>query len=54
MLNDFKRIWLPQNIHVALSIKEHKRTKTRGETNKKKKSKVALMTKVINFFKNNY
>lgn len=35
MLNDFKRIWLPQNIHVALSIKEHKRTKTRGETKKK-------------------
>lgn len=36
MLNDFKRIWLPQNIHVALPIKEHKRTKTRGETKKKK------------------
>lgn len=38
MLNDFKRIWLPQNIHVALSIKEHKRTKTRGETKKTKGS----------------
>ena len=27
MLNDSKWIWLLQNIHIALSIKEHKRTK---------------------------
>lgn len=51
MLNDSKWIWLLQNIHIALSIKEHKRTKHKAGG---WESKAILIAKVVNFFKNNY